>query len=72
MLNLQICTVIIMTKKDKKKKKYIKKSKKKKKKKLCCRRDSNSGHMGSKSPNTSITPWRPMQDAVKNNQYILK
>ena len=71
MLNLQICTVIIMTKKDKKINTL--KNKKNKKKKIMPsprfepgehRRDSNPGHMGSKSPNTSITPWRPMRDSV--------
>ena len=47
MLNLQICTVIIMTKKNIKKKKNNKKSKKKKKKKKkksCDPRESNPGH----------------------------
>ena len=53
MLNLQICTVIIMTKKDKKIN-TLKNKKKKKKKKLCHSRDSNPGHMGSKSPKISI------------------
>ena len=43
MLNLQICTVIIMTKKDKK----INTLKNKKKKKICLRRDSNPGYMPS-------------------------
>ena len=62
MLNLQICTVIIMTKKKKKKKKNIKKINENKK--SCDSRDSNPGHMGRKSTKISITD--------KNNQYMLK
>ena len=62
MLNLQVCTVIIMTKKIKKKK--IKKSR--------GFRDSNPGHMGSKSTYTSTTPRRTVRVVGKNNQYMLK
>ena len=60
MLNLQVCTVIIMTKKKNK----IKKSR--------GFRDSNPGHMGSKSTYTSTTPRRTVCVAGKNNQYMLK
>ena len=61
MLNLQVCTVIIMTKK---KNKEIKKS--------SGFRDSNPGRMGSKSTYTSTTPRRTVRVAGKNNQYMLK
>ena len=54
MLNLQICTVIIMTEKNIRKKKN------------CDSRDLNPGYMGSKS----TTLWRPMQITDKNNQYM--
>ena len=56
MLNLQICTVILMTKKKKKHKK-----KNKSKKKSCNFRDSNPGLIGSKSTSTSTKPRRRMQ-----------
>ena len=59
MLNLQICTVIIMTKK------------KNMKKKSCDSRDLNPGYMGSKSTKISTTLWRPMQITHKNNLYML-
>ena len=68
MLNLQICTVIIMTKE-----KHKKKSKKKKKKKKACDSpNSNPGHMGPKSTKISTMLWRPMHITDKNNQYMLK
>ena len=66
MLNLQICTVIIMTKKHKNINKKIKK------KKPCSSRDSDPGHMGSKSSMISTTPWGPVRTTDKNNQYKLK
>ena len=75
MLNLQICTVIIMTKKNIKKKKIIKNQKKKKKKKKKIMRSPRiepGTQMGSKSPTTSTTPRRPMRVTDKNNQYIIK
>ena len=72
MLNLQICTVIIMTKKNIKKQINKKIKNKKKKKKKCASRVSNPGHMGSKSTYTSTSPWRPMYIFDKNNQYMLK
>ena len=59
MLNLQICTVIIMTKK-------------KNKKKTCDSRDSNPGYMGSKSTKIPTMLWRAMHIKDKNNQYMLK
>ena len=59
MLNLQICTVIIMTKK------------KKKKKKSCDSQDSNPGHMSPKSTRISSVLWRPMHITDKNNQYTV-
>ena len=62
MLNLQICTVIIM----------IKKHKKINKKQSCDSRDLNPGYMGSKSTKISTTLWRPMHFVDKNNQYMLK
>ena len=65
MLNLQICTVIIMTKK-----KIIKK--KSEKKKSCDFGDLNPGYIGSNSAKVSTTLWRPMQLTDKNNQYMLK
>ena len=58
MLNLQICTVIIMTK-------NIKKI-------HAIHRDSNPGYTDSKSTKISATLWRPMQFSDKNNQYRLK
>ena len=67
MLNLQICTVLIMTKKHKKIN-----EKKIKKKKSCETRDSNRGHMGPKVTKISITLWRPIHITDKNNQYMLK
>ena len=61
-----------MTKKNIKKINKLQNKKKKKKKKIMRSRDSNPGLMGSKSPNTSTTPWMPMRATDKNNQYILK
>ena len=66
MLNLQICTVIIMTEKKHKKKIIIIK------KNPCDIRDMNPVYMGSKSTKKSTTLWRPMQFTDKNNQYMLK
>ena len=66
MLNLQICTVIIMTKKN------IKKNNNNNNKNLCESRDSNPGYMGSKSTKISTMLWRPMQFIHKNNQYMPK
>ena len=66
MLNLQICSVIIMTKKKKKHKKKILN------KNSYDSRDSNPGYMGSQPTKISTTLWRPMQFLDKNNQYILK
>ena len=65
MLNLQICTVIIMTKIN------IKKINKKSKK-SCDFRESNPGYMGLKFTKISTTLWRPMHSTDKNNQYMLK
>ena len=67
-VELQICTVIIMTKKKqqhKNKKKYVKKI-------SCDSHDSNPGYMGSNSTKISNTLWRPMHLVDKNNQYMLK
>ena len=58
MLNLQICTVIIMTKKNIQKKIIIIIN-------SCDSRDSNPGYMGSKSTKISSTLWRPMHFVEK-------
>ena len=67
MLNLQICTVIIMTKK--KHKNIIKKNNKEN---SCDSRDSNPGSVGSKFIKISTTVCRLMQFIDRNNQYMLK
>ena len=65
MLNLQICTVVIMKRKHKKNKKNNKEN-------SCDSRDLNPGYMGAKSTKIFTTLWRPMQFTDKNNQYNLK
>ena len=71
MLNLQICTVIIMIKKKNIKKKINKKIKKKKKKHSCHSGEMNPRLMDSKSAYRSTTPWRPMRNTDKNNLYTV-